>query len=164
MTKLIVLLLMAVPVYGQAANKVRVLSAPGTSNSSPTSWANSLSAANDTIDLNCSACTPNQKVSVATANVDSISYGEAAYHHWKAGLATSLVTLGGGAIVGFWPHHRHYFTVTMKDKTAISLEADKHDYRPIASMLNSATGLPIEVTQKDVNSLQGIPVKVTIQQ
>lgn len=163
MTRLIFLLLMAVPVYGQTANKVRVLSAPGTSNSSPTSWANNLSAANNAIDLDCSACTPNQKVSVPAADVDSISYGEAAYHHWKAGLATSLATLGGGAIVGLWPHHRHYFTVTMKDKTAFSLEADKHDYRQIASMLNSTTGLPIEVTQKDVNSLQGIPVKVSMQ-
>ena len=164
MAKLIFLLLIALPAYGQTANKLRVLSAPGTTNSNPNSWENSLSAANKTIDLVCNACTPNQKISVAAANVDSISYGEAAYHHWKAGLATSLATLGGGAIVGLWPHHRHYFTVTLKDKTSISLQADKRDYRQIATMLNSATGLPIEVTQKDVRSLQGIPVKVAIQQ
>lgn len=163
MVKLMLLLLIAAPVYGQTANKVRVLSAPGTNNSSPTSWANSLSAENNTIDLVCGACAPNQKVSVPAANVDSISYGEAAYHHWKAGLATSVLTLGGGAIVGFWPHHRHYFTITLKDKTAISLEADKHDYRQIASMLNSVTGQPIEVTQKDANNLKGVPVRVTIQ-
>ncbi len=159
MVKLMLLLLIAAPAYGQTANKVRVLSAPGTNNPSPTSWANSLSAGNNTIDLVCSACTPNQKVSVLAANVDSISYGEAAYHHWKAGLATSVLTLGGGAIVGLWPH----LTITLKDKTAITVEADKHDYRQIATMLNSATGQPIEVTQKDVNSLQGVPVKVTIQ-
>lgn len=163
MVKLMLLLLIAAPVYGQTANKVRVLSAPGTNNSSPTSWANSLSAENNTIDLVCSACAPNQKVSVSPTNVDSISYGEAAYHHWKAGLATSVLTLGGGAIVGLWPHHRHYFTITLKDKTAISLEAAKHDYRQIASMLNAVTGQPIEVTQKDANSLQGVPVRVTIQ-
>lgn len=164
MAKLILLLLITAPVYGQTANKLRVLSAPGTNNANPASWQNSLSATNNTIDLICNACAPNQKVSVPAANVDSISYGEAAYHHWKAGLATSVLTLGGGAIVGLWPHHRHYFTVTLKDKTAISLEADKHDYRQIASMLNSATGQPIEVTQKDVKSLEGIPVRVTIQQ
>ena len=169
MRKLIFFLLISLPAYGQtntktdAPSKLRVLSAPGMTNSTPDSWQNTLSAEDQKIDLVCNSCTPTKNISVPVADVDSVSYGEAAYHHWKAGLATSLATLGGGAIVGFWPHHRHYFTINLKDKTAISLQADKHDYRQIAQMLNTATGLPIEVTQNDVKNMKGVPVKVTIQ-
>lgn len=143
-------------------DKLRVVSTAAVTNAKPDDWGNTVSVENKMIDLNCPACTP-AKLAISAADVTSISYGEAAYHHWKAGIATAVLSLGVGAVVGFWPHHRHFLTLEMKDNNSVAIQADKTTYRPLASLLNSATGLPIEVNQKQVNDLKGIPVQVKMQ-
>jgi hypothetical protein len=145
-----------------SVGKLRVIATQALSNNKSDAWDNSVSVENKTITVSCATCTP-AKLSFAVADVTSVSYGDAAYHHWKAGAATAVFSLGVGAIVGLVPHHRHFITIETKDKSSVALQPDKSTYRQLATLLNSATGLPIEVTQKEVNDLKGIPVQVKMQ-
>lgn len=175
---LVFVLLMSFPLFAQDAKqeaapapaapanssvgKLRILTTTKVSNSKPDDWGNTLSVQDKNINIDCASCTP-PKLTIAAADINSLSYGEAAYHHWKAAIATGVLSLGAGAIVGFWPHHRHFLTLDLKDKNTVTIQADKNTYRQLATLLNSATGLPIEVSQKQVNDLKGIPVQVKMQ-
>jgi hypothetical protein len=118
-TKRIVVTLMSawlamLPAYAQGANKLRVLAAPGVVKNKPKDWRNNLSVAGSKLVLSCPKCLPIQAVITPKAEVVALRYGQNAYHHWAAGIVTGIFSLGIGAIVGFWPHHQHFFSVDLK--------------------------------------------------
>src|SRR5690348_6128886 len=127
--------LVALPAYSQGATKLRVLGAPGVTKSDPKDWKNSLAVTGQTLTLSCAKCSPVQAVTVASADVATLRYGQNAYHHWVSGIVTGVLSLGVGLIVGLMPHHQHYFSVDTKEGKVVAIQADKSDYRQIAGML-----------------------------
>lgn len=144
-----------IPVYAQSASKLRVLAAPGVMRSQPKDWHNSLAVAGSDLVLTCPKCSPVQAVTIAKDQIAALRYGQNAYHHWVSGIVTGVFSLGIGAIVGFMPHHQHFFSVDLKDGKVLGIQADKHDYKQIAGMLENFAGLPIQVSPKDAHYLAG---------
>lgn len=153
--------LVAVPVCAQqSVKKLRVVTAPGVTKLDQKDWNNTLTINGQDMVLDCKKCSPIQTVSVAVSSISALHYGQNAYHHWAAGIATGVLSLGVGLIVGLMPHHQHFYSIDMKDGKVIGIQADKGDYRDIARMLQQATSLPIQVTSKDAHFLNGYNTKV----
>jgi hypothetical protein len=152
--------LAAAPAYSQSADKLRVITAPGVTKTDEKDWKNTLSISGQNLSLNCPQCTPVQTVTTPVSEIASLHYGQNAYHHWVAGIATGVLSLGAGLIIGLLPHHQHYFSIAQKDGRVIGIQADKSDYRQIAAMLQQSTSLPIEVTAKDAHFLNGFNTKI----
>ena len=155
-----VVLMAALPAYPQAANKLRVLGAPGVTQTKPKDWHNSLSVSGNDLRLSCPKCSPIQVVDIQKAEISDLRYGQNAYHHWVSGIVTGVFSLGVGAIVGLMPHHQHFYSVDLKNGKVLGIQADKGDYRQIAGMLENFAGLPIEVTAKDAHFLNGFNTKI----
>ena len=157
-------LLLAVLLSGglaaQTATKLRVLAAPGITTNDPKDWKNTLAPDGAVLRLTCPKCEPEQTISVPAAQVSGLRYGDNAYHHWATGAVTAFFTLGIGAIVGFMPHHQHFFSIDLKSGKVIAIQADKGNYKLVAGMLQNLTGLPFEVAQKDAHFLSGFNVQV----
>lgn len=151
-----VLWLAVLPLFAQSATKLRVMTAPGvTQNQKPNDWHNTFGVSNGKLILTCPKCLPIQTVSLDKSEIATLRYGQNAYHHWAAGIATGIFTLGGGLIIGLMPHHQHFFSVDLKNGRAVGIQADKGDYKEIASMLINYTGMPIHVSPKDAHFLAG---------
>lgn len=157
---LIVACIVAPAAYSQTADKLRVLAAPGVTESNPNDWNNSLSVSGDELTLHCPKCSPVQTVAFKKADIAGLRYGQNAYHHWVAGVITGVASLGVGLIVGAMKHHQHFFSVDTKDGKAVGIQADKGDYRQIAGMLENFAGLPIKVTEKDAHFLSGFNTQI----
>lgn len=157
---LVTLCMIAQPLLGQTATKVRVLTAPGVTDTDQKNWKNTLSISGQTLTLSCPKCAPIQTVTTPVSDIGTLHYGQNAYHHWVAGIITGVLSLGVGLIVGLMPHHEHYFSIDRKDGKVIGIQADKSDYRQVAAMLQQSTGLPIEVTSKDAHFLNGFNTKI----
>lgn len=140
--------------------KLRVLGAPGVTQSDQKDWDNTLNVSGGVLTLDCRKCSPIHTVTVPVAQIQELKYGQNAYHHWVSGIVTGVFSLGVGAIVGFMPHHQHFFSVDLKDGKVLALQADKHDYKKMAAMLENSAGLPIEVSAKDAHFLSGFNTKV----
>ncbi|MGH9542813.1 MAG: hypothetical protein ACRD2H_13150 [Terriglobales bacterium] len=146
---------MGVAAFPQTAAKLRVLAAPGITKNDAKDWHNTLAPDGTTLKLACSKCEPTQVISTPADQIAGLRYGDNAYHHWAVGAVTGFFTLGIGAIVGFMPHHQHFFSIDLKSGKVIALQADKSNYKQIAGMLQNLTGLPIEVSQKEAHFLSG---------
>ncbi|MFZ0663617.1 MAG: hypothetical protein WAM66_13055 [Acidobacteriaceae bacterium] len=145
---------------GAQITKLRVLGAPGVTQSDLKDWHNTLSASASVLTLDCQKCSPIHTVAIPVAQIKELHYGQNAYHHWVSGIVTGVFSLGVGAIVGFMPHHQHFFSVDLKDGKVLAIQADKHDYKQVAAMLENSAGLPIEVSAKDAHFLSGFNTKV----
>lgn len=145
---------------GAQIRKLRVLAAPGVTQSNQKDWHNTLSASTTALTLDCRKCSPIQAVTIPIAQIATLRYGQNAYHHWVAGIVTGVFSLGIGAIVGFMPHHQHFFSVDLKDGKVLALQADKTNYKQMAAMLENTAGLPIQVSAKDAHYLAGFNTKV----
>jgi hypothetical protein len=154
----------SLPLTAQSINKLRVLTAPGITETAQKEWNNTLSVSGKTLTLACPKCSPLQTVSIDAANVATLRYGQNAYHHWVAGIVSGVLSLGVGLIVGLMPHHEHYFSIDMKDGKVLGIQADKSNYKQIAGMLQNLTGLPIQVSDKDAHYLNGFNVQVSAEQ
>lgn len=150
----------ALPAFAQSATKLRVVTAPGVTKLDQKDWKNTLTINGPEMTLECGKCGPIQTVTVPVASIAALHYGQNAYHHWAAGIATGVLSLGVGLIVGLMPHHQHFYSIDLKDGKVIGIQADKSNYRAIATMLQQATKLPIEVTTKDAHFLAGYNTKI----
>jgi len=144
----------------QTATKLRVLTAPGITKNNPKDWKNTLAPDGAVLRLTCPKCEPDQVISVPAAEISGLRYGDNAYHHWATGAVTAMFTLGIGAIVGFMPHHQHFFSIDLKSGKVVAIQADKSNYKQIAGMLQNLAGLPFEVSAKDAHFLSGYNVKI----
>lgn len=151
---------LAVPCVAQSINKIRVLAAPGANEPNPKDWNNSLAVTGNELVLDCPKCSPVQMVSIPRDEISGLRYGQNAYHHWVSGVVTGFFTLGIGAIVGFMPHHQHFYSVDLKNGRVLGLQADKGDYKETAALLENFTGLPIQVSPKDAHFLDGFNTQV----
>ncbi len=147
-------------VAGAQIKKLRVLGAPGVTQSDQKDWDNTLSTSASVLTLDCQKCSPIHTVAIPVAQIGGLKYGQNAYHHWVSGIVTGVFSLGVGAIVGFMPHHQHFFSVDLKDGKVLAIQADKSDYKQVAEMLENSAGLPIEVSAKDAHFLAGFNTKV----
>ena len=154
----------AFPAYSQSANKLRVITAPGVTKTDQKDWHNTLTLSGQDLVLSCGKCSPIQTVSIPVTSIAKLHYGQNAYHHWVAGIATGVLSLGVGLIVGLMPHHEHYFSIDEKDGKVLGIQADKGDYRQIAGMLQQSTHLPIEVNPKDAHFLNGYNTQIVASQ
>ena len=161
---LIVASLIAAPTYSQTVRKLRVLTAPGITDTAQKDWGNTLSVSDKTLKLTCPKCSPIQSVSIAAGDIASLRYGQNAYHHWVAGIVSGVLSLGVGLIVGLMPHHQHYFSLDLKSGKVIGIQADKGDYRQIAGMLQNSASLPIQTSEKDAHYLNGFNVQVVAEE
>lgn len=160
----------ALPVYSQnsqsaqSAKKLRVITAPGVTKMDQKDWKNTLTLSGKNFVLDCPKCSPIQTVTIPVASITKLEYGQNAYHHWVAGIATGVLSLGAGLIVGLMPHHQHFFSVDEKDGKVLGIQAHKRDYRQIARMLQQSTHLPINVTSKDAHFLNGFNTQIVASQ
>jgi hypothetical protein len=161
---MIVASLMGAPAYSQSVSKLRVLTAPGVTDTAQKDWGNTLTVADKTLKLTCPKCSPIQSVSFAAGDIASLRYGQNAYHHWVAGIVSGVLSLGVGLIVGLMPHHEHYFSIDTKDGKSLGIQADKSDFKQIAGMLQNFASLPIQVSEKDAHYLNGFNTQVTAEQ
>ncbi|HUX45308.1 MAG TPA: hypothetical protein VMV57_11205 [Terracidiphilus sp.] len=157
---LLVVCMTGLPVCAQSANKLRVVTAPGVTKVDQKDWKNTLTITGPDMVLDCRKCSPIQTVTVPVTSIAALHYGQNAYHHWAAGIATGVLSLGVGLIVGLMPHHQHFYSIDEKDGKVLGIQADKGNYRDIARMLQQATHLPIEVTSKDAHFLAGFNTKI----
>jgi len=158
---LIAVMLIGAPAYSQTVSKLRVLTAPGVTDTAQKDWSNTLTVSDKTLKLTCPKCSPIQSVSVAAGDITSLRYGQNAYHHWVAGIVSGVLSLGVGLIVGLMPHHEHYFSIDTKDGKSLGIQADKSDFKQIAGMLQNFAALPIQVSEKDAHYLNGFNTQVT---
>jgi hypothetical protein len=161
---LIVVSLVAAPTYSQTVSKLRVLTAPGITDTAQKDWGNTLAVSDKTLILTCPKCSPIHSVSITAGDITSIRYGQNAYHHWVAGIVSGVLSLGVGLIVGLMPHHEHYFSIDTKDGKSIGIQVDKNDFKQVAGMLQNFAALPIQVSSKDAHYLNGFNVQVTSEQ
>jgi hypothetical protein len=161
---LIVASLIGAPMYSQTVSKLRVLTAPGITDTAQKDWGNSLAVSDKTLKLTCPKCSPTQSVSIAASDIASLRYGQNAYHHWVAGIVSGVLSLGVGLIVGLMPHHEHYFSIDTKDGKSLGIQADKSDFKQVAGMLQNFAALPIQVSEKDAHYLNGFNIQVTSEQ
>lgn len=159
---LIVASMIGAPTYSQTVSKLRVLTAPGVTDTAQKDWGNTLAVSDKTLKLTCPKCSPIQSISIAAGDITSLRYGQNAYHHWVAGIVSGVLSLGVGLIVGLMPHHEHYFSIDTKDGKSLGIQADKGDYKQIAGMLQNFAALPIQVSEKDAHYLNGFNIKVTL--
>jgi hypothetical protein len=161
---LIVASLIGAPTHSQTVSKLRVLTAPGVTDTAQKDWGNTLAVSDKTLNLTCPKCSPIQSVSFAAGDITSLRYGQNAYHHWVAGIISGVLSLGVGLIVGLMPHHEHYFSIDTKDGKSLGIQADKSDFKQIAGMLQNFAALPIQVSPKDAHYLNGFNIQVTSEQ
>lgn len=154
------ILFLATLSYGQGIRKIRLLSVPGTTNSSPKSWKNSMEVSGENLLFFCAKCSPLKTVTIPGTQIASLSYGQNAYHHWVSGVVTGFFSLGIGAIVGLMPHHQHFFSVDLANGRVVAMQADKSNYKEIAGALENVSGKPIEVSPKDAHFLDGFNTRV----
>lgn len=141
--------------FAQTAKKLRVLAAPGITQVNVKDWHNTLAPDNNALDLTCRSCEPTHDLSFPAQDISTLRYGNNAYHHWATGIVTGIFSLGAGAIIGFMPHHQHFFSIDLNDGKVIAIQADKSDYKQIAGILQNLTGKPFQVSQKDAHFLAG---------
>jgi hypothetical protein len=157
---LIVASLIGTSTYGQTVSKLRVLTAPGVTDTAQKDWGNTLAVSDKTLKPTCPKCSPIQSVSFAAGDIASLRYGQNAYHHWVAGIVAGVLSLGVGLIVGLMPHHEHYFSIDTKDRKSLGIQADKSDFKQVAGMLQNFASLPIQVSEKDAHYLNGFNTQV----
>jgi hypothetical protein len=91
---LVVALCLAVlPAYSQSANKLRVLTAPGVTKTDEKDWKNTLTVSGQDLVINCPKCDPIKSVTTPLSEIATLHYGQNAYHHWVAGIATGVLSL-----------------------------------------------------------------------
>src|ERR1700689_3771305 len=161
---LIVLSLIRASTSAQTVNKLRVLTAPGVTDTAQKDWGNTLAVSDKTLKLTCPKCSPIESVSFAAGDIASLRNGQNAYHHWVAGIVSGVLSLGVGLIVGLMPHHEHYFSIDTKDGKSLGIQADKGDFKQVAGMLQNFAAQPIQVSEKDAHYLNGFNIKVTSEQ
>jgi hypothetical protein len=161
---LVIASLIGAPTYSQTVRKLRVLTAPGITDTAQKDWGNTLAVSDKTLKLTCPKCSPIQSVSIDAGEITSLRYGQNAYHHWVAGIVSGVLSLGVGLIVGLMPHHEHYFSIDTKDGKSLGVQADKSDFRQVAGMLQNFAAQPIQVSEKDAHYLNGFNIKVTSEQ
>jgi hypothetical protein len=161
---LIVVSLVGAPTYSQTVSKLRVLTAPGITDTAQKDWGNTLAVSDKNLILTCPKCSPIHSVSITSGDIASIRYGQNAYHHWVAGIVSGVLSLGVGLIVGLMPHHEHYFSIDTKDGKSLGIQADKGDFKQVAGMLQNFAALPIQVSEKDAHYLNGFNIQVTSEQ
>lgn len=144
---------------GNSWNKIRYNGGSVASKVDPKDWNNKLTVTADLISLECK---DGVKVGIAPKSVTSLSYGQEA--HRRVGTMIALAILVAPlALFGLFHKTRlHYigiqYTGTDGKKEGILLQGDKDNYRAILVALQSVTGTPVSVGEKERGF---IPVGVT---
>ncbi len=144
---------------GNSWNKVRYNGGSVASKVDPKDWNNKLTVTADLISLECK---DGVKVGIPPNMVTSLSYGQEA--HRRVGTMVALAILVAPvALFGLFHKTRlHYigiqYTGPDGKKEGILLQGDKDNYRAILVALQSVTGAPVSVSEKD---REFMPVGVT---
>jgi hypothetical protein len=144
---------------GNSWNRVRYNGGSVTSKVDPKDWNNKLTITADSISLELK---DGVKVGIPPKTVTSLSYGQEA--HRRVGTMVALAILvAPAALFGLFHKTRLHFigvqyTGADGKKEGILLQGDKDNYRAILVALQSVTGAPVSVSEKE---REFIPVGVT---
>jgi len=164
--QLLALLLCAASVAsaeGNSWNKVRYNGGSVPSKVNPKDWGNKLTVTADLISLECK---DGAKVEIQPKTVTSLSYGQEA--HRRVGTMIALAILVAPvALFGLFHKTRlHYigiqYTGADGKKEGILLQGDKDNYRAILVALQSVTGAPVSLSEKEREFIPvGVATSVT---
>src|SRR5712692_316364 len=135
---------------GNTWNKVRYNGGSVPSKVNPKDWNNKLTVTADLISLELK---DGAKVGIPPKTVTSLSYGQEA--HRRVGTMVALaILLAPVALFGLFHKTRlHYigiqYTGADGKKEGILLQGDKDNYRAILVALQSVTGAPVAVSEKE---------------
>jgi len=144
---------------GNTFDRVRYNGGSVASKVGPKDWGNHLTVTSDLIVL---ALKDGQKAEIKPKSVTSLSYGQEA--HRRVGTMIALAVLVAPvALFGLFHKTRlHYigiqYTAADGKNAGVLLQGDKDNYRAILVALQSVTGVPVAVGEKD---REFIPVGVT---
>jgi hypothetical protein len=151
--------ILAAQSQGNTFTKVRYNGGTVPSKVSPHDWDNQLTVTADLITLKLK---DGAKVEISPKTVTSISYGQEA--HRRVGTMIALAVLVAPvALFGLFHKTRLHFigiqySTPENKKAGVLLQGDKDNYRAILVALQSVTGVPVSVGEKD---REFIPVGVT---
>ena len=144
---------------GNTFDRVRYNGGSVASKVGPKDWGNHLTVTSDLIVL---ALKDGQKAEINPKSVTSLSYGQEA--HRRVGTMVALAVLVAPvALFGLFHKTRlHYigiqYTAADGKNAGVLLQGDKDNYRAILVALQSVSGVPVTVGEKD---REFIPVGVT---
>ena len=144
---------------GNSWNKIRYNGGSVPSKVNPKDWGNKLTVSADMISLECK---DGAKAGIQPKAVTSLSYGQEA--HRRVGTMVALaILLAPVALFGLFHKTRLHFigiqyTGVDGKKEGILLQGDKDNYRAILVALQSVTGAPVAVSEKE---REYVPIGVT---
>src|SRR5713101_7211014 len=148
---------------GNSWNRVRYNGGSLDSKVNPKDWNNRLTVTSDLITLKTK---DNQTLNIPTKSVTGLSYGQEA--HRRVGTMVALAILVAPvALFGLFHKTRlHYigiqYTGADGKKEGILLQGDKDNYRAILVALQSVTGAPVSLSEKEREFIPvGVATSVT---
>lgn len=135
---------------GNTFTKVRYNGGTVATKTKPDDWGNKLTVTSDVITLNLK---DGQTISIDPKNVTSLSYGQEA--HRRVGTMVALaILISPVALVGLLHKTRLHFiglqyTAEVDKKAGLLIQGDKDNYRAIVIALQSVTGQPVAVSEKE---------------
>src|SRR5438874_10564356 len=149
---LVILLCSAIATWahGNSVDRVRYNGGSVDSKVDPKDWNNHLTVTSDLITL---VLKDGKKVDIPAKSVTSLSYGQEA--HRRVGTMIALAVLVAPvALFGLFHKTRLHFIgvqyATPENKSGgILLQGDKDNYRAILVALQSASGVPVSVAEKE---------------
>jgi hypothetical protein len=134
---------------GNTFKKVRYNGGTVSSKVNPKSWSNKLTVTSTMISLQLK----DAKLDIPPKDVTSLSYGQEA--HRRVGTMVALaILISPVALFGLFSKTRlHYIGIQYStpgvSNAGVLLQGDKDNYRAILVALQSATGVPVSVSEKD---------------
>jgi hypothetical protein len=148
---------------GNTFNKVRYNGGTVSTKTKPDDWRNTLTV---TSDLITSKLKDGQTIQIAPKSVSSLSYGQEA--HRRVGTMVALaILISPVALVGLLHKTRLHFiglqyTGEGDKKAGLLIQGDKDNYRAMIVALQSVTGQPVSVSEKEREFVPvGISTSVT---
>jgi len=144
---------------GNTFDKVRYNGGTVSTKTKPDDWGNKLVVTSDAINFNLK---DGQSISIPPKQVSSLSYGQEA--HRRVGTMVALaILISPVALVGLMHKTRLHFIgiqYTAQDgkKAGLLMQGDKDNYRAILVALQSVTGAPVAVSEKE---REFVPVGIT---
>jgi PEGA domain len=135
---------------GNTFDKVRYNGGTIASKVNPKDWHNALTVTASTITLKLK---DGARLEIPPKSVTSLSYGQEA--HRRVGTMVALAVLVAPvALFGLFHKTRlHYigiqYSTPENQKAGVLLQGDKNNYRAILVALQSVTGVPVSVSEKD---------------
>ncbi len=142
---------------GNSWHKVRYNGGTFKTNVDPKDWDNTLTITSETVTFRLK---DGQQIEFPSKNISALSYGQEA--HRRVGTMVALgIIITPWALFGLFHKTRlHFIGIEFKTRegnpSGLLLQGDKDNYRAIMTSLESVSGAPVSVSEKDRDFVPGL--------